>query len=133
MLGRLYACYPREWFKTAPCVIAICGDHNEGWHRTRDGKDHTDIDVAITVDHLTLMATEMGLGSCWVCNFDAEKCSEVLGLPAHIEPIVLLPVGFPANHNNHGSAEKKRKPLHSITHCVITSYSIHYTKLYDLQ
>jgi len=30
---------------------------------------------------MTLAATDLGLGSCWVFAFDAKKCHEVLGLP----------------------------------------------------
>ena len=27
--------YPREWFKTAPAVIVVCGDHSKSWKRKR--------------------------------------------------------------------------------------------------
>ena len=39
--------YNREWFATAPMYIVACGNHEEAWHRSFDGKDHTDVDVAI--------------------------------------------------------------------------------------
>ena len=81
VLKALYSCYKREWLATAPCIIVACVDHNESWHRRADNKDHADIDIAIAVEHLCLAAAEQGLGTCWVCNFDAPQCSEVLGLP----------------------------------------------------
>jgi len=68
LLAQLQDCYNRDWFKTAPMCIVACGNHQQAWHRKLDGKDHTDIDVAIAVDHLTLAAVDMGLGSCWICN-----------------------------------------------------------------
>ena len=43
---KIQACYPREWFKQAPCYIVVCGDHAQSWKRA-DGKDHMDIDAAI--------------------------------------------------------------------------------------
>lgn len=76
-----------------------------------DGKDHADIDVAIAVEHLCLAATEQGLGTCWVCNFDVPLCREVLQLPVHIEPAVLIPVGYPAEQE---MSTKKRKSLDEI-------------------
>ncbi len=94
LLSEIKSCYGREWIHNAPVVIVACGDHRAGWHRA-DGKDHTDIDVAIAVDHLTLAATEMGIGTCWVCNFDAERCSYILGLSECVEPVVLIPMGYP--------------------------------------
>lgn len=70
LLDAVKSTYPREWIKTAPCIIVACGNHDAAWHRKLDDKDHTDVDVAIAVEHLCLAATEQGLGSCWVCNFD---------------------------------------------------------------
>ncbi|MGN0186735.1 MAG: nitroreductase family protein [Paludibacteraceae bacterium] len=93
-LNDLCTCYQREWFAAAPLCVVACADHTQSWHRPNDGKDHADIDVAIAVDHLTLAAAEVGLGSCWVCNFDAKRCAELLQLPSHIEPVVLVPIGY---------------------------------------
>lgn len=41
LLEALKSAYPREWIKTAPCIIVACGDHNVAWHRKLDNKDHT--------------------------------------------------------------------------------------------
>lgn len=109
MLSALHACYHREWFSSAPACIVVLGNHNEAWHRRADGKDHTDIDVAIAIDHLTLQAAELGLGTCWVCNFEVEKVVRLFDLPAHLEPIALLPIGYPNDEET--ASEKKRKPL----------------------
>lgn len=76
-----------------------------------DNKDHTDVDVSIAVEHLCLAAAEQGLGTCWVCNFDVPLCKEILGLPANIEPVALVPVGYPASQE---VPEKNRKPLQDI-------------------
>lgn len=96
VLAKLTQCYHREWFENAPLCIVACANHAEAWHRPNDGKDHADIDVAIAVEHLALAAAEQGLGSCWVCNFDAPKCAEVLGLKPEMEPVVLVPIGYAA-------------------------------------
>ena len=72
-LKALYDCYPREWFASAPVCIVVCGDHSTSWKRLSDNKDFCDVDIAITTEHLVLAAAEQGLGSCWVCNFDAPQ------------------------------------------------------------
>jgi nitroreductase len=94
---KLWETYKREWIREAPVYIIICGDHKKSWKRKNDGKDHCDIDIAIAADHITLQATELGLATCWVCNFDKEKCSKILELPENIEPIVIFPLGYPAD------------------------------------
>lgn len=111
-LAKIQNTYQREWIKQAPVIIVVCSDHSVSWKRNSDGKDSADIDVAIAVDHMTLMATELGLGTCWVCNFDVDNVSELLELPKHIEPCVLLPIGYPDTE----TGIKKRKSLSEIVH-----------------
>lgn len=101
---KIRRCYPREWFNTAPMYILATVLHDEEWVRA-DGKHHGDIDVAIAVEHLCLAATEQGLGTCWVCNFDAVMCKELFGLAENEEPTVIIPIGHPASD----VTEKKRK------------------------
>jgi len=113
-LQKFHAVYHREWFRTAPCVIVICGDHKQSWKRKADGKDHCDIDAAICTDHMTLQATELGLATCWICNFDPDKTRDVLGLADHLEPVVILPVGYPLDSTDPDRHGEKRKPLSDI-------------------
>jgi nitroreductase len=113
-LNKAHAVYHREWFRTAPCVIVICGNHNQSWKRKQDGKDHCDIDIAIAVDHMTLQATELGLATCWICNFDKEKTIETMNLPSYLEPIVILPVGYPLDQPDPSRHDKKRKGIQDI-------------------
>ena len=51
------------------------------------------------------------LGCCWVCNFDAQKCSEILQLNSDEEAIVILPIGYEKDDNRQ---EKKRKGKNEI-------------------
>lgn len=113
MREKLTATYGREWFKQAPVMLVFCGDHSVGWKRS-DGKDHTDIDVSIITDHITLAAAEQGLGTCWICNFDAAGCSGILNLPPHLEPIAYLSLGYPGKEPEDPSRHLNRKELNEI-------------------
>ena len=106
---RLQQCYNRDWFKTAPMYVVASVLHDEEWVRS-DGKHHGDIDIAIAVEHLCLAATEQGLATCWVCNFDAVLCKELFNLPDNEEPAVLIPLGYAADEVK----PKNRKPIETI-------------------
>jgi len=107
--SKLQACYDRAWFATAPTYIVCSILHDEAWVRS-DGKRHGDIDIAIAVEHLCLAATEQGLGTCWVCNFDAARCKQAFGMPDNEEPAVLIPIGYATDEPK----EKTRKPMDAI-------------------
>jgi nitroreductase len=107
----LGAAYTRDWFQQAPLILAVCVEPAKAWQRL-DGKNFADVDGAILMDHLTLCAAELGLGTCWIVAFDAAKVKAVLKLPEGIEPLALTPLGYPAD----AGRPKTRKPLAEILH-----------------
>lgn len=98
--------YQREWFTQPPLLICACGIRSLAWTR-RDGRSYLDVDIAIAVDHLTLAAADLGLGTCWVASFDESAVRQVFGLPREVEPVILIPLGYPADE----PPLKERKPL----------------------
>ncbi len=105
----LGAAYPREWFWRAPVLIVVCVEPAKAWKRG-DGKSYADVDGAIAMDHMTLCAADLGLGTCWIGAFDAAKVRAALNLPDGIEPLAMTPVGHPAD----AGRPKKRKELNEI-------------------
>ena len=105
-----------QWFKTAPMYIIASILHDEEWVRG-DGKHHGNIDIAIAVEHLCLAATEQGLATCWVCNFDANLCKEQFGLPENEEPAVIIPLGYAADEMK----PKQQLILHSVLSSSVVS------------
>ncbi|MDY2778180.1 MAG: nitroreductase family protein [Collinsella sp.] len=78
----------------APVVLLICGRVDLAWVRAYDGHSAVDIDTSIVVDQMMMQATELGLGTCWVCHFDPQIASEEFDLPAEAQPIHMLTVGY---------------------------------------
>jgi len=79
----------------APVVIAACA-RTDG-HVMKCGQPCYPIDVAIALDHMTLAAVELGLGTCWIGHFDERKVKEILGIPDEIRVVELMPLGYPAD------------------------------------
>ncbi|HEX7976518.1 MAG TPA: nitroreductase family protein [Anaerolineales bacterium] len=102
----LHRIYPREWFTQAPLLICACGIRSQAWIR-KDGRSYLDIDIAIAMDHLTLAAADLGLGTCWIASFDERAARQVFGLPLEVEPVIMTTLGYPADE----PPPKERKPL----------------------
>lgn len=68
------------------------------------------VDLAIAVDHITLEAASLGLGSCWIGAFSQEEVKKILKIPEKYKVVALLPVGYPAD----SPRPKDRKQLKDI-------------------
>jgi nitroreductase len=88
--------YPRSWFMDAPCVLAVTGDQNSAWHRA-DGYSSIETDLTIAMDHIILAAESVGVGTCWVGNFDYKKLRTALELKPNEVVFAITPLGYPRN------------------------------------
>lgn len=79
----------------APCVIVCCADTDS--YKMRCGQMCYPIDIAIGIDHMTLRAVELGLGTCWIGAFYEDEVKKILGIPSQIRVVELLTVGYPAD------------------------------------
>jgi nitroreductase len=102
-LARMYG---RPWFLQAPLVLAVIAVPGEAWRR-RDDKPYDEVDATIAMDHMVLAATALGLGTCWIADFDPVAVREVLALPDDVEPLALTPLGYPAT----AATARGRRPL----------------------
>ncbi len=93
----------------APVVIAACAEGVN--HIMACGQLSYPIDVAIALDHITLAAVELGLGTCWIAAFDEKKVKSLLGIPDKIRVVELMPIGYPSDNS---AVPKKRTALDSI-------------------
>lgn len=79
----------------APLAILICGDLNQEHH-----EGYWVQDCAAATQNLLLAAWALGLGAVWLGVYPREErvvaITRLLGLPKHIIPLALVPVGHPA-------------------------------------
>ena len=109
------------WLKNVPVIIVACG--NPKLSGNRNNIQYYIVDVAIAMEHLILAATDVGLGSCWIGDFNEKKVKEVLGIPEKIKVVALSPLGYPAKKKSLTSiffrlfsGSSKRKSLNEIVH-----------------
>ncbi len=80
----------------APLAFVVCADGEKAWKRPLDGMSTVHVDASILTDHMMLAATDLGLGSVWICRFDPTVIREEFGLPETLVPVNILAVGHPA-------------------------------------
>ncbi len=98
------------WIASAPLIVAAVGRPELFWHKLTQviDKDYHRTDAAIAMDHLSLVATELGLGTCWVGWFHRKKLGRILDIDRGDEVIILMTVGSP---DKEAPKVKQRKEL----------------------
>ena len=110
-LAKIDACTPCRY--GAPVVLVFAYDDDRCWRK--EGRPESGpVDVSIAATYAMLEATDRGLGSVWVMNFEAAKLSETFALPANIRPICLLPLGKAAPGAEPGPNHAQRVALSEI-------------------
>lgn len=108
---KVQQCYNREWFAKAPAYVVVCADKSVAWVRKSDHKNHADIDAAIATEHICLAATEMGLGSCWVCNFEIDLLRANFQIPFEKDPVAIISLGYIEEQPEHFSTRKEKAEI----------------------
>ena len=97
------------FIEVAPIIIVACGI--EHGYRMPSGISYVPVDVAIALDHITLVAVEVGLGTCWIGEFKEDEVKKILEIPKGVRVIQLMPIGYPVK----GIYPKKNRfPITSI-------------------
>ena len=103
--------YHRDWFVQPPIVLCVCSQPDEGWMRKKyDNQSYAAVDAAIVVDHITLQAADLGLGTCWIGAFNPQAARDFLNLPDDVDPIAFTPLGYPLDEPK----PKTRKALEDL-------------------
>ncbi len=95
-IKELLSIYEKTWFVQAPIILCVCGLPNQAWVG-KDGRQYYYVDIAIVTDHMVLAATKLGLGTCFIADFNEENARNVLKIPAEVEVILFTPLGYPAD------------------------------------
>lgn len=102
-------------------LVPVC--HNQGFIAdcsalivglTEEEKWST-VDLSIALDHLSLAAASMGLGTCWIGAFHPDEMRDLLGVPKEFEITMCMTVGYPADRG-HSPTKKSLEELVHMEH-----------------
>ncbi len=83
------------WMADAPLIVCACGAPEQAYKQMGGSKNSVEMDIAIALDHLSLIAVSEGLGTCWIGAFIEQQVTDLLKIPAGQYPVALMPVGYP--------------------------------------
>lgn len=88
----------QEAILEADFVIVVCIDLKIATSKYGErGKElYSKQSTAAATQNMLLAATALGLGACWIGAFDENKVREILDLDENFRPVVLVPLGWPA-------------------------------------
>lgn len=89
----------------AGAAVVICADPDAG-------SPTYVLDAAIAGTNMTLMATSLGIGSCWIGAFEEQTLKAMLHIPERLEIIALIAFGYEVGK----ASVPPRLPLSSIVH-----------------
>ncbi len=89
----------------AGAVVVICADPDAGSQTYH-------LDAAIAGANMTLMATSLGIGSCWIGAFEEQTLKNMLHIPDKLKIIALITFGYEVGR----ASVPPRLPLSSIVH-----------------
>ncbi|MCL6450364.1 MAG: nitroreductase family protein [Acetobacteraceae bacterium] len=89
---------PQSWMLGAPVLVVACVNlRRAGARYGRKGFTVAAyFDLGAAIENLLLAVAAEGLGACWVAGFHPDRARAVLGLPEDLEPVALIPLGYPA-------------------------------------
>jgi nitroreductase len=97
----------QQFVEQAPVLIVAC--MNGTGYNIGNRYEGAIIDITIALDHMTLQAASMGLGTCWLGNFDGNEVRALLGIPLENPVVAILALGYP--DETHPQQPRPRKLL----------------------
>lgn len=88
-----HACNQQMHVAEADTVICCCVPSTR--ERAKPGLAESVSDLTVSVGFMMLQATELGLGTCWIGDFDPRKVRALLRIPETVYIHCLLTLGYP--------------------------------------
>ncbi len=116
------ASHNQKWMISAPVFIVCVADISSRIKESHDmyldeNSPEEEVkqiirDTSISIEHLVLAASNLGLGACWVAWFTQEAIRPILTIPSNKYVVSILTIGYA----NEEPKPRPRKSLEEIVH-----------------
>ncbi len=93
-------------------LLVLCYNKDIAKKGGRLGETMALFDVALSAQNIMLMAYALGIGSCPILSFNKTAVKEILDIPEHVEPVLMISLGYPKTWPK----PPKRKSVEEVLH-----------------
>ena len=107
----------QECLTQAPVILVFCAEptRSAAKYGSRGEQLYCIQDATIACSYAQLAATALGLATVWIgAVFEPETIREALGFKEDLWPMVLLPIGYPAENPKPTSRRKLSELVHTV-------------------
>lgn len=106
--------WDQEFIAQAPVVLVFLTNPNRNRERygERGARLYAVQDATVACAHAQLAATALGFATCWVGAYDDDAVAKIIGAPVFMQPVAVLPIGYPADP----FCRRPRRPLTDLIH-----------------
>lgn len=99
-------------FGSPDAVVVLCINKERIKRSSKSGESVALMDVAMAAQNMMLAAYSLGVGSCPIASFNKTAVKELLGIPAHVDPVLMVSLGYP----DKWPEPPRRRPLEEVVH-----------------
>jgi len=105
--------------KQAPVIVVACA--RPGDDVAHDGKEYYLYDVGMAMENLVLAATDLGLVTHMMTNFNEAEIRKILKIPEEVRVVVITPLAYPkagsyAESSKERLGQRTRKPFGEVAY-----------------
>ena len=93
----VHAANDQAFVGKAPVVLVGCAVETD--RIMACGQHCYPMDLSIAMTQMMLAAVAEGLGTCWIGAFNELEVKRILGVPAEVRVVELMPIGYPDSAN----------------------------------
>lgn len=90
-------CLDQTWVAKAPVLIVVCNDESDVKRMYKKRSDLFSIqNCAAGIQNILLRANSLGVASCWIGVYNADKIKDLLKIPNKIKVDAVIALGYAA-------------------------------------
>jgi len=99
-------------YGTPPALVVVCINKEIAQKGGFIEEDTSMFDVAMASQNMMLMAYSLGIGSCPIVSFNKIALKELLNIPEHVDPVLIIIFGYPKRWPR----PPRRRPFEEVIH-----------------